>query len=108
MTPTPPGDGGPAFPTHTTKTIEFQSLLKGGNTHQTVPHTLPGMSLRAYLAGRAMQGILANQQPSSDWAHPVAIENNVLTALLYADALLAELEKEQKPSSPTPPPPDKP
>ncbi len=47
----------------------------------------PGMSLRAYLAGQALAGVLAN--PSLD----ASFEGYASDAVQYADALLAELAK---------------
>ena len=80
-------DGGPAFP-HTF------DMVNGGNTRG-------GMSLRAYFAGQALIGVLAQ------WGSICAIvtkkhepmmeldeELAALRALKYADALIAELERE--------------
>lgn len=49
--------------------------------------TTPAISLRAYIATAALQGILARQP-----AGPALISD----AVKYADALIAELEKEGK------------
>lgn len=60
-----------------------------------------GLTKREYFAAMAMQGILKN----SAWAQAVAAsfpdprtgaEVNAITAVINADALIAELSKEQK------------
>lgn len=86
-----PNDGGPAFP-----------LASKGWIGKSVEDLKPteivrhGMSLRAYLAGKAMQGLVAGitrLHPS----HENIIENRPQDvselAVLYADTLLAELGK---------------
>lgn len=45
----------------------------------------------AYLAAAALQGLLAGREPGGHWAPKDAARN----AVAYADALLAELEKEK-------------
>ncbi len=74
-------DGGPAFPVpdvyHPNGQIEYGS---------------PGMSLRAYFAGQALTGLLANSEGERtfheiDWA---------VCAVRQADALIAELNKTQQ------------
>jgi hypothetical protein len=76
-------DGGPAFP------------------HNTLGHPeTDGMSLRAYIATAALQGMLAADEGVSD-PHGKMIDPALGTwrkllakdACSYADALLAELEK---------------
>lgn len=67
-------DGGLAFP------------FEGGENNGSQPHG--GMSLRAFLAGKALQGIMT--QPGScslDY-----VERNTDVALANADALIAKLE----------------
>lgn len=49
-----------------------------------------GMDIRTYLAGQAMQGILAGRKHSKD-ADDLAKES-----VQYADALIEELNKEKK------------
>jgi len=69
-------DGGPAFP------------FEGGENNGSQPHG--GMSLRAYLAGKALQGIMTQQGACSlDYGIP---KNNARVALANADALIAKLE----------------
>ena len=69
-------DGGPAFP-HTF------DMVYGGNTRG-------GMSLRAYFAGKALQGLLANPV-----TRPGNVADTVVAAAVRcADALIAELERE--------------
>jgi len=72
-------DGGPAFPIpgHANP-----GLLKSAKS-------VPGMSLRAWLAGQALVGLIGPE----DVSEAVVIMNSRL-AVLYADAMLAELEKE--------------
>ncbi len=57
----------------------------------------PGMSLRAYFAGQAMQGLLSNPLIKRPQGNPQQIEKEEIqfakTCLSYADALLAELSK---------------
>jgi len=67
-------DGGPAFPTH-------YVCMPGAPD--------AGMSLRAWLAGQALVGLIGPE----DVSEAVVIMNSRL-AVLYADAMLAELEKE--------------
>jgi len=61
-------------------------------------NTKPGMSLRAYFAGHALSGWLASQ-PKNNGVPIRAIyedaESIANAAILYADALIAELGKEQ-------------
>lgn len=66
-------DGGPAFP------------LSGDGPN--VPYFNQGMSLRAYFAGQAMQGMLAN--PDKDYGISALAEESVE----HADALIAALAK---------------
>ena len=79
-----PNDGGPAFPE-----VEFD------NGHPQ--YTLPGATLRAYIATAALKGILASgteggvcplQDPTQPFGAQVASH-----ARAYADALLVELNK---------------
>lgn len=63
-------DGGPAFP------------------HDGQANYTGGMSLRAYFAAKAMQGILAHYGDEGDYDKLSSI------ACRVADALLAELERE--------------
>ena len=51
----------------------------------------PGMSLRAYVATAALQGLLAN--PNIPIIQPAAYASD---ALIYADALIEELNKPTK------------
>ena len=71
-------DGGPAFPTtgHT---------WVGG---VKVPTSRSGMSLRAYFAGQAMQGMISHH------GDPHIREEMAVRAVASADALIAELRKE--------------
>lgn len=52
-------------------------------------YTLPPAILRAYFAGCALTGLLSGPRGSSDYP------SNAVKARLAADAMLAELAKEQ-------------
>ena len=69
-----PNNGGPAFPRITT-----------GSAYD-------GMSLRAYIATAALQGLLAN--PICTTHAPLSYYPN--RAIEYADALIAKLNEEAK------------
>lgn len=81
-------DGGPAFPTKVRKTCEQMGGFEYQSEH-------PGMSLRAYLAGQALQGIVSNQK----WFDFVVLKNQnpapcfAAQACELADAVIAELER---------------
>lgn len=63
-------DGGPAFPV---LSYEYKAH--------------PGMTLRDWFAGMALQGMLGGSAPDIDWPDPeVAAEK----CFAYADAMLAE------------------
>jgi hypothetical protein len=74
-------EGGPAFP------FEYRNTDHNGTTF----HTVPGMTLRQFYAGLAMQGLMANPGlPPGDFTE---------IALRQADALIAAERKsrEEKP-----------
>lgn len=75
-----PHDGGPAFPTLTGLSRDMRDDFSA--------EVDAGMTQRAYFAGRALSGMLANPTPTcrqpSDYAH---------YAVQCADALLRELAK---------------
>jgi hypothetical protein len=71
-------DGGPAFPT----------LVKEGNGIEWVQ---PGMSLRDWVAGLALQGIITTY-PGPDCELPGA-KMAARTAYEYADAMLVQRDK---------------
>lgn len=75
-------DGGSAFPV-LDKTVKSTF---GGVDAYIVQHKSEGMSLRAYFAGQAMQGMLADPECGGP-------ASTALAAVSYADALIAELEK---------------
>ena len=58
-----------------------------------IPGVFPqtGMSLRAYFAGQALNGILSEYKTSEYAPHQIARE-----AIVVADALIAELNKTQQ------------
>lgn len=81
--------GGPAFAGF----VESGSTTSG---HPLVYHT--GMSLRAYLAANAMQGLCANPDLSRHaferkYSPACVREDLAVTAVQMADALLKELQK---------------
>lgn len=73
-------DGGPAFPHYR----EVYSHHDDAGKEVRIPVVHPGMSLRQWYAGLAMQGLLANGQPCF-------VEKDAITR---ADALIAQLKKE--------------
>ena len=73
-----PYDGGPAFPEQPSGPYPTGEIFLGR----------PGMSLRAYIATAALQGLLAKGEPVCD---PTISE-----ASTAADLLIAELNKEPK------------
>jgi hypothetical protein len=76
-------DGGPAFPAYT----KDDYLTMDGNGHAVRRDIRsPGMTLRAYLAGRAMQGFI--EQGATDEV------TTAQASVRYADALIAELRRE--------------
>lgn len=79
---TKPNDGGPAFPVHP------ESF--GSN----------GMSLRAYFAGQALPAVIAGQYDIAMRGgdiNPSTVTKDVAQVILeYADAIIAELEKESR------------
>ncbi len=70
-------DGGPAFPS---------DILKKLSEFTVVPGKAPGMSLRDYLAAKALQGILANQELTAHKPKPELVAQH---AYEMADAMLA-------------------
>ncbi len=79
-----PKDGGPAFP---------RPL---GEALGTISDSYVGMSLRAWLAGMAMNGLLAsNKEVMLQGKSQEANETTAaVAAVACADALISELEKE--------------
>ena len=84
-------DGGPAF--------AYQEFIDpsviGGPQRQ---RTVPGMSLRAYIATAALQGLLAGRHTSDVHgirhdAYSADAPEWAKQSVVYADALLAELAK---------------
>ena len=58
----------------------------------------PGMTLRAYFAGEAMAGMVSNPAPVGE----MDAEKVARIAVALADAMIAELEREDEPCSETP------
>jgi len=81
-----PNDGGPAFPVNVSALVSKSYLESAG---------LTGMSLRAWLAGMALNGQLSvNDHNLSDKDVSKMFAQQ---SVCMADALIAELEKEVKP-----------
>lgn len=76
-----PNDGGPAFP---------QQIPPGH--YATGRAASSGMSRRDLFAGQAMMGLLA--YPGHPGEEKQTFGNVVDTSVLYADALIAELDKD--------------
>lgn len=55
-----------------------------------------GMDLRTYLAGQAMQGLCAVPYKGDFDSTEESIQKGAEYAVMYADALIVELNKEQK------------
>ena len=90
-------DGGPAFP--------YSALIPDNETRQmigTIYADNRGMSLRAYFAAKAMQGLLANPHWNTLALELAGITESQATmamarvSIMYADRLLTELNKEAK------------
>lgn len=90
-------DGGPAFPT------QPEPFLDGPQGRQPASawgiEGNPGMSLRAWLAGLAMQGFAANASlpevlESKCHDDEVSSRSVAKCSIRWADALISELEKE--------------
>ena len=71
-----PDDGGPAYP--------FEHVIDGQH-----PRCHPGMSVRMWLAGQALQAIIEKQALTG-----MNIKAEAAEALLYADALIAAAREE--------------
>ena len=86
-------DGGPAFPGTWTNGSDLNQTAPNG---VTVPPfgvmLLPGMSLRAYIATAALQGHIASY--SGENVKSPGPTQAATAAVAYADALIAELEKQ--------------
>lgn len=82
--PTPIDASGPAFP------VPFQNFETWAHGRNPV-YGVPGMSLRAYLSGQALQGICANPD-----CEPEDVKHNAIVAVRNADALLAALNERSK------------
>lgn len=85
-----PDTSGPAFPVkaeNTSKEVKLGLLGEGVNPGDWA--TYPGISRREYFAAAALQGILARNDPSG-WSVEAG---RAARAVLYADELIAELDK---------------
>jgi len=86
-------NGGPAFPSEPTRYI----LGGSGGAGELKPAGYPGMTLRDWFAGQAMQGLLAEPQPD-DGEPELGLGREYATnaakaAYRLADAMLAERSK---------------
>jgi hypothetical protein len=84
MTDKKVNDGGQAFP----RSYAYMNPEAGTAELKSIP----GMSLRAWFAGMAMQGMLASRATISV-QYKLDKEWTASEAVAYADALIAELEK---------------
>jgi hypothetical protein len=76
----------PAFPC---KKVEL--LMLGDSTGHSQEVTYPGMSLRDYLAAKAMQGLIANPNPWINCYSPEEVSKKCAKlSYEYADAMLIE------------------
>lgn len=107
-----PNDGGPAFPGGVVYDPRRESM-----EHMGAFMDLGGMSLRAYFSGRALQGMLScyevqknicnndpryKQQADGMFNFATVV---ALNALEFADALIAELNKQPDAPASQPPTP---
>jgi hypothetical protein len=97
----------PAFPCALPITTEHDVMISDPNAtgfgalvkqKKTVQTQFPGMSLRAWLAGKALQGLLAAEDEGEgfcfrDTATATRHQNAAQEAVRMADAVLAELSK---------------
>ncbi len=81
-------DGGPAFPTKRERQMSEMDLGVNYSPDQMNIH-IPGMSLRDWFAGMAMQGILSN--PHESMSSDLLIVPK--QAYQMADAMIAERNK---------------
>lgn len=83
-----PNDGGPAYPS--------PGYDGGADVEECRTYPIPGMSLRDWLTGVAMQGLVRFVEDGG-WGSPEEgrIENIAMTACSFADAVLVELAKEK-------------
>ena len=75
-------DGGPAFP--------HLDLYAGAGNSQPTPTQYNGMSLRDWFAGQALAGMIACPNTNGGG------KDFAVYAYKYADAMLAERQKERK------------
>ena len=85
------GDGGTAFPNHPFQDVrDFQVQIGSA-----------GMSLRAYISTRCLASLLTNQahmDETKKHVQPHNLEKQLARhSVCFADALIAELQKEGKP-----------
>ncbi len=92
-------DGGPAFPGKGTEIVEGWEAINGGplnETRQLMEVSYKGMSLRAYLDGKALAAMHlkgAGGYGALDPSMEQCVKWNAQAAVAQADALIAELEK---------------
>lgn len=83
---TNPKDGGPAFPTPPLKEARYNEF---GGSYESPTGVAPGMSLRDWMAGMVLQGLLASGWSGTNGYHCVAV-----IAYKAADAMLSQREEE--------------
>lgn len=94
-------DGGPAYPSREARVLYPKNMDKElYNQLEKIEYTTSGMSLRDWLAGKALQGMLSRDtvkertnNPLFKWAHISQLEDNpsgaVNRSYAMADAMLA-------------------
>jgi len=80
-------DGGPAFPIPEQRGQQYDPVRCEWEQGWVPPQ--PGMSLRAWLAGLAMNGLLSDPGVTEGY------EKLTKISVQFADALIAELDKDQ-------------
>lgn len=72
-------------------------MRDGGQVFPRVPQASRGMDVRTMLAGMAMQGLLAAGQLPDGYKPTSGLKvdpNFIVLSVMYADAMLSELEKD--------------
>ncbi len=82
-----PDHSAPAFPQ--LDNIAFE--LDGHGDHVAVPLVQGGMSVRTWLAGRALSGVVERLNPDGDFPSAEIVAR---LSVRYADALLCELAED--------------
>lgn len=87
-------DGGPAFP-HLQKTVSPHT----GDHRWEITESYPGMTLRDWFAGQAMQALVSDPEWREQWVQgswSAAHGNAAEIAYQYAEAMIAEKRKREE------------